>query len=102
MCRLSRIKKKKALDAKAKDVGRKMETAKIEHIASQMELFKASLEDFAKKHSHEIKKNPQFRRQFQIMCSKIGVDPLASSKGFWAELLGALECSSSYRTADFS
>ena len=22
------------------------------------------------------------------MCSKIGVDPLASSKGFWAQLLG--------------
>jgi hypothetical protein len=22
------------------------------------------------------------------MCSKIGVDPLASNKGFWAEMLG--------------
>ncbi|RUP49557.1 putative vacuolar protein sorting-associated protein 22 2 [Jimgerdemannia flammicorona] len=25
---------------------------------------------------------------FQRMCSNIGVDPLASNKGFWAELLG--------------
>jgi len=22
------------------------------------------------------------------MCAKVGVDPLASNKGFWAELLG--------------
>lgn len=26
--------------------------------------------------------------QFQEMCASIGVDPLASSKGFWAEMLG--------------
>ena len=28
------------------------------------------------------------RRQFQEMCAAIGVDPLASSRGFWAETLG--------------
>ena len=31
---------------------------------------------------------PYFRAQFQKMCEKIGVDPLASSKGLWGELLG--------------
>jgi ESCRT-II complex subunit VPS22 len=25
---------------------------------------------------------------FQEMCASIGVDPLASSKGFWSEMLG--------------
>ena len=33
------------------------------------------------KHKSEIRKNPLFRRDFQIMCAQIGVDPLASQKG---------------------
>lgn len=37
---------------------------------------------------NDIKKNPTFRSQFHEMCAKVGVDPLASNKGFWAELLG--------------
>jgi ESCRT-II complex subunit VPS22 len=53
-----------------------------------MSLFKEKLEVFARKHKSEINRNPQFRRQFSKMCEKIGVDPLASNKGFWAELLG--------------
>ena len=36
----------------------------------------------------DIRKNAQFRQHFQQMCATIGVDPLASSKGFWAEMLG--------------
>lgn len=47
----------------------------------QMEKFRENLEDFAAKHKNEIKKNPQFRKQFQEMCASIGVDPLASGKG---------------------
>lgn len=37
---------------------------------------------------NDIRKNPTFRAQFHEMCAKVGVDPLASNKGFWAELLG--------------
>lgn len=37
---------------------------------------------------NDIRKNPTFRSQFHEMCAKVGVDPLASNKGFWAELLG--------------
>ena len=37
---------------------------------------------------NDICKNPAFRAQFHEMCANIGVDPLASNKGFWAELLG--------------
>ncbi|XP_068068098.1 vacuolar-sorting protein SNF8 isoform X3 [Anomalospiza imberbis] len=43
---------------------------------------------FASKHKQEIRRSPEFRLQFQDMCATIGVDPLASGKGFWAEVLG--------------
>lgn len=51
-------------------------------------MFKERLEHFAKNHREEISRDPHFRRQFQEMCAAIGVDPLASSRGFWAETLG--------------
>jgi ESCRT-II complex subunit VPS22 len=57
-------------------------------LKSQLEVFKKSLEEFAHKHQKDIKKNPMLRGHFQKMCSSIGVDPLVSSKGFWADMLG--------------
>ena len=66
----------------------KMGAERLEHVEEQMNLFRKKLEEFAKKYKDQIKKDPVFRREFQIMCAKIGVDPLASTKGFWAELLG--------------
>ena len=53
-----------------------------------MTKFKSELEKFARKHKKEINKDPAFRGQFNQMCMKIGVDPLASSKGFWSDVLG--------------
>lgn len=46
-------------------------------MSKQLETFKSNLEEFASKHKQEIRKNPQFRVQFQEMCATIGVDPLA-------------------------
>jgi hypothetical protein len=43
-------------------------------------VFRASLEEFARKHKEEIRKDPVFRAQFHKMCANIGVDPLVSSK----------------------
>ena len=60
----------------------------IEKLTQQMGTFKTHLEEFAHKYKNEIKNDPNFRKQFQDMCANIGVDPLASSKGFWSELLG--------------
>jgi ESCRT-II complex subunit VPS22 len=54
----------------------------------QLEGFRGKLEEFASKHRNEIRKDPAFRKQFQDMCASIGVDPLASSKGFWSQVLG--------------
>ena len=53
-----------------------------------MDKFKANLEEFAYKYKDEIRRDARFRKQFQDMCANIGVDPLASSKGFWSEMLG--------------
>lgn len=54
----------------------------------RLEFFRSNLEEFARKHKKEINKDPVFRHQFSKMCQEVGVDPLASRKGFWAELLG--------------
>lgn len=55
-------------------------------MTKQMEVFRSKLEEFAMNHRSDIRKNAQFRRQFQEMCASIGVDPLSSGKGFWSEL----------------
>uniref|UniRef100_A0A8C4QE22 Vacuolar-sorting protein SNF8 n=1 Tax=Eptatretus burgeri TaxID=7764 RepID=A0A8C4QE22_EPTBU len=61
---------------------------KLEEMSKQLETFRGHLEQFASKHKQDIRKSPQFRMQFQNMCAAIGVDPLASGKGFWSEMLG--------------
>lgn len=85
---LSGLQRKKREEAKFKNVGEKIEQTQMENVAKQLAQFKDSLEIFANKHRNQINKNPVFRHQFQKMCSQAGVDPLASNKGFWAELLG--------------
>ncbi|KAL4234487.1 ESCRT-II subunit protein snf8 [Mactra antiquata] len=82
------IKNKNLAQAKYKDKGNEIAEDQITQMTKQMETFKTYLEDFAAKHKDEIKKSPDFRSQFQEMCASVGVDPLASSKGFWAEMLG--------------
>jgi len=54
----------------------------------QMSLFKTKLEEFALKYKNDIRKDPEFRARFHVMCANIGVDPLASNKGAWAKNLG--------------
>ncbi|XP_062615137.1 vacuolar-sorting protein SNF8-like [Saccostrea cucullata] len=81
-------KNKSLAEARYKNKGNELEQSQLAEMAKQMEMFKVNLEDFAAKHKDDIKKDPQFRVNFQEMCASIGVDPLASSKGFWAEMLG--------------
>jgi len=69
-------------------VGQTIASEQMKQMQAQLAIFKQNLEEFAKKHKKDINKNPEFRKYFQDMCSKIGVDPLASNKGFWAEMLG--------------
>ncbi|GAB2232670.1 hypothetical protein Droror1_Dr00011715 [Drosera rotundifolia] len=69
-------------------VGENVAKVKADLLKEQLATFRSHLEDFARKHKNDIRKNPTFRAQFHEMCAKVGVDPLASNKGFWAELLG--------------
>ncbi|XP_059483334.1 vacuolar-sorting protein SNF8 isoform X2 [Neocloeon triangulifer] len=80
------IHKQKLEQEKYKGKGSEIQESQLEQLSKQMEVFRAKLEEFAGKHKNEIKKNAEFRRQFQEMCAAIGVDPLASSKGFWSVL----------------
>ena len=69
-------------------VGEDAERQHLEAMRAQLGRFRASLEAFALKHKAEIRADPVFRAQFHKMCANVGVDPLASNKGFWTELLG--------------
>ncbi|XP_059818382.1 vacuolar-sorting protein SNF8 [Mobula hypostoma] len=82
------IARKKLAEAKYKERGTVMAEDQLAQMSKQLEMFKTHLEEFASKHKQEIRKSSQFRVQFQDMCATIGVDPLASGKGFWSEMLG--------------
>ncbi|KAF5727966.1 vacuolar protein sorting-associated protein 22 1 [Tripterygium wilfordii] len=69
-------------------LGENVAKLRTDLMKEQLATFRSQLEEFARKHKNDIRKNPAFRAQFHEMCAKIGVDPLASNKGFWAELLG--------------
>ena len=57
-------------------------------MSSLLSDLKGKLEEFAREHKDAINSDPAFRAQFNEMCQAAGVDPLASSKGFWAQILG--------------
>lgn len=79
---------KQRREEKLKNLGKQIEEAQLEHVKGNLATFQTKLEDFATKYKKKINDNPLFRTQFQEMCQAIGVDPLASNKGFWGELLG--------------
>jgi len=62
----------------------------ISDLQQQLSTFRDALTRFAKEHRNDIRRDPEFRQQFQRMCAAIGVDPLAGPRkgGWWAELLG--------------
>lgn len=80
------------LDAAARShyraLGESVQETKAEHVKATLNSFKTKLEEFALKHAGDIRADPSFRSRFHAMCATVGVDPLASSKGAWAKLLG--------------
>ncbi|KAJ3228309.1 Vacuolar protein sorting-associated protein SNF8 [Clydaea vesicula] len=85
---ISGIQKKQQTKTNFNKVAKSIQDNQIQLLQTQLSQFQINLEKFAAKHKNDIKKDPVFRAHFQQMCSKIGVDPLASNKGFWAEFLG--------------
>jgi len=82
------IQKDKLAKEKLAQKGEELQEANLAEMSRQMEKFRDNLEQFAVSHKKDIQRDPEFRRHFQEMCASIGVDPLASSKGFWSEMLG--------------
>jgi ESCRT-II complex subunit VPS22 len=85
---LGAIQQRQKEKAAAEAVGSQLAENRAKHVEEQLSAFKTHLETFARKHRKEINKDPEFRRAFAKMTKSIGVDPLASSKGFWGEVLG--------------
>ena len=82
------VQNRQQLAARAAAAADTLAVDRAKHVAEQLASFRTHLEAFAAKHRHDINRDPEFRRAFQKMSQSIGVDPLASSKGFWGELLG--------------
>ncbi|CAG8432889.1 4718_t:CDS:2 [Diversispora eburnea] len=62
------LSRKKAADGQFSKVGSNYEKKQMEQV--------------------NIEKEPKLRTHFSKICANVGVDPLLSNKGFWAELLG--------------
>lgn len=62
------IQKKKEDADKYQATGNELQENQIEHLTKLMDTFRVNLEEFAKNHKNDIKKDPQFRRQFQGRC----------------------------------
>ncbi|RYH12801.1 hypothetical protein EON65_37285 [archaeon] len=69
-------------------IGKALEDTKLSFVQEVMTSFRTTLAEFATKYKDKINSDPEFRQQFHRMCLSTGVDPLASSKGFWADILG--------------
>lgn len=59
------IQKQKLASEKFKDKGNEIQENQIEQLSGLMQTFRGNLEEFAANHKNEIRKSPQFRRQFQ-------------------------------------
>lgn len=85
---VSAVKKKKDNLNAFSAVGKESKEQKIQFVKSTLSSFQATLTEFAIKYRDRINADPEFRQQFHNMCNDIGVDPLASNKGFWGDILG--------------
>ncbi|GAA48847.1 vacuolar-sorting protein SNF8 [Clonorchis sinensis] len=82
------IRNQELLAARFKEKGQELSENQLSTLSRQLSRLRESLEAFAAKHGHKIKSDPHFRREFQAMCSSIGVDPIAYSRGCWTQTLG--------------
>lgn len=77
-----------AFRARAQQRGHAANADLQRRMEAQLATFRRNLEDFARHHGKDIQRSPEFRAKFHRMCAAVGVDPLTSRKGVWAEMLG--------------
>ena len=65
------IKKDKAAAEKFKAKTAQLQESSFQAMTNQMETFREKLEEFARSHKQEIKKDPEFRRHFQVTFSNL-------------------------------
>lgn len=85
---ISAVLGKKVSDEKFMEKHSKLDESSIDELQEQLGHLQEKLQWFAAKHQKTLKRDPLFRKEFTEMCANIGVDPLASSKGFWTKYLG--------------
>eukprot|EP00929_Paragymnodinium_shiwhaense_P096019 TRINITY_DN57451_c0_g1_i2.p1 TRINITY_DN57451_c0_g1~~TRINITY_DN57451_c0_g1_i2.p1 ORF type:complete len:139 (+),score=33.01 TRINITY_DN57451_c0_g1_i2:81-497(+) len=69
-------------------IGQQTQQEGLQKAQQQLQSLRSALMDFAQKHRSRINADAKFRQAFFDMCIAAGVDPLASSKGVWDEILG--------------
>ena len=52
-----------------KDKGNELAETNFQEMTKQMDNFRQNLEEFAQNHREEIKKNPEFRKHFQVLIA---------------------------------
>ena len=60
------IQKDKKAAERFKDKGNELAETNFQEMTKQMENFRQNLEEFAREHREDIKKNPEFRKHFQV------------------------------------
>ena len=82
------VRKRKDEQQQFAKLGKDVESVKLGVVQSLLTDFRNQLQQFAAKHRQRINSDPEFRKSFHQMCMTTGVDPLASSKGIFADVLG--------------
>ena len=85
---VSAIKHANELDDKFRRLGVERARFREEETQKQLQKFTSQLERFAASHRDGIRADPELRAAFHAMCASVGVDPLASRKSAWGQILG--------------
>ena len=87
---LGNMQRQMQMNEQVKNIGQKIEEKNMTEMKTQIDKFSEKLSEFATKHKEDIKLNPEFRKEFYMMCTEMGVDPLAS-RSVWSNSLNLAE-----------
>lgn len=81
--------KKQVINTYNKQKVEKSYNALVQSVKKLGEQFNLGLSELAKNHKDEIRRDKEWQKDFFSLCYTVGVDPLSSSKGFWADIFGS-------------
>ncbi|KAG8464999.1 hypothetical protein KFE25_012362 [Diacronema lutheri] len=85
---ISGLQRQQRHESQLKKVGSELGHQNAAELRRQLDALRQRIEGFAFEHRGVINRDPVFRAHFNRLCAASGVDPLKSSKGVWAQLLG--------------